>query len=244
MVIAVIASGAFPYPRYGCPNHRRRGVCEKKLTIPQRQLEQQLIGAITKQLLDPRLEKERTQEFMKQLNVILEQEAKLARDAASKSSELKEQRATTRKEADNFIAAIRQHGLSPLLSAELSKVETRLAELDRTMDRTPAGQTPTFSTQQINEFLKRKSRAFADVLSGDPTRAKQKLQKHITKLVLTRTETPDGNVFEVSGDVALFVGGTDDVMVTNSLERIAQHYTSLSLSGVVLDPRFEIGIAL
>ena len=74
------------------------------------------------------------------------------------------------------------------------------------MDRKPAGQTPTFSTQQINELLKRKSRAFADVLTGDPTRAKQKLQKHITKLVLTRTETPDGNVFEVSGDVALFVG--------------------------------------
>jgi hypothetical protein len=71
-------------------------------------------------------------------------------------------------------------------------VETRLAEINRTMDRKPAGQTPTFSTEQINEFLKRKSRAFADVLTGDPTRAKQELQKHITKLVLTLKETPDG----------------------------------------------------
>ena len=145
----VIVSGAFPHSRYGCPNHRRRGVCENKLTIPQRKLEQQLIGAISKQLLDPRLEKERTQEFLKQLNAILEQQAKLARDAASKSSELKERRAATMKEPDNLIAAIRQHGLSPLLSAELSKVETRLAEIGRTMDRKPAGRTPTFSSEQI-----------------------------------------------------------------------------------------------
>jgi hypothetical protein len=93
--------------------------------------------------------KKKTQEFMKQLNAILEQESKFARDAASKSSELKERRAATMKEPDNLIAAIRQHGLSPLLSAELSKVDTRLAEIGRTMDRKPAGRTPTFSSEQI-----------------------------------------------------------------------------------------------
>jgi hypothetical protein len=87
-----------------------------------------------------------------------------------------------------------------------------------------SGQTPTFSAQQINGFLKRKSWVFADFLTGDPTRAKQELQKHVTKLVLTRKETPDGNVFEVSGDVSLFVEGKDDVVVTNSWERFAQHY--------------------
>jgi Na+-translocating ferredoxin:NAD+ oxidoreductase RnfG subunit len=138
-------------------------VCENKLTIPQRRLEQQLIGAISTQLLDPRLEKERAQEFMKQLNAILEQEAKLARDAASKSSELKEQRAATMKEADNLIAA-------------------------------------------------------------------------------SAKETPDGNVFEVSGDVALFVGEKEDAMVTNSLERIGQHYIlpPIPLNGMLLNLRLGI----
>jgi hypothetical protein len=112
------------------------------------------------------------------------------------------------------------------------------------MDRKPAGQTPTFSTQQINELLKRKSRAFADVLTCDPTRAKQELQKHITKLVLTPKETPDGNVFEVSGDVALFVGGKDDVMVTNSLEGIAQHHIlpTILLAGIFLNPKLGIEV--
>jgi hypothetical protein len=109
----------------------------------------------------------------------------------------------------------------------------------------PAGQTPTFSTQQINEFLKRKSRVFADVLTCDPTRAKQELQKHITKLVLTPKETPNGCVFEATGDVALFVGEKEDVMVTNSLEGNAQHDSlpPIPLAGVFLHPRFEIGIA-
>jgi hypothetical protein len=60
-------------------------------------------------------------------------------------------------------------------------------------------------------------------------------------LVLTPKETPDGNVFEVSGDVALFVGAKDDVMVTNSLERIAQHYIlpSIRITGTFLTPRLN-----
>jgi hypothetical protein len=64
--------------------------------------------------------------------------------------------------------------------------------------------------------------------------------------VLTLKETPDGNVFEVSGDVALFVGDKEDVMVTNSLERIAQHYTlpRIPFSGIFLNPRLGIEIAV
>jgi hypothetical protein len=62
--------------------------------------------------------------------------------------------------------------------------------------------------------------------------------------VLTLKETPDGNVFEVSGDVALFVGDKEDVMVTNSLERIAQHYTlpAIPLACIFLNPKQRLEI--
>jgi len=67
------------------------------------------------------------------------------------------------------------------------------------------------------------------------------LQKRISKLVLTPKETPSGSVFEVSGDVSLFQGN-NDVMLTNFLEGIAEHYmgASISLAGVVLNPALPL----
>jgi len=71
---------------------------------------------------------------------------------------------------------------------------------------------------------------------------KTHLGQHITKLVPTPRQTADEPVFEVTGDVNLFAG-EPDVMLSKPLEGIAQHDMSLPLSGVVLNPRFEIGFA-
>jgi hypothetical protein len=59
----VITSGKAPNARYGCPNHRYRGVCKNNATIPQRKLEQQLLAALAANLLDPRLEEEHVYAF-------------------------------------------------------------------------------------------------------------------------------------------------------------------------------------
>ena len=232
-----ITSGKAPNSRYGCLNHRFRGVCKNSVTIPQRKLEQQLIAALAANLLDPRLEELRTQAFCEQLKRALEEEWRLAREAASKDSQLKQERSELNRQAANLIDAIAKHGISSLLSAQLATVESRLAEIGRMLTAKLEPEMPAFSNEEIHEFLRQKARQFCDVLTGDPALARQELQKRITKLILTPKDKPDGPVLEVTGDIAMFVG--DDVMLTNSLEGIGVHYIpfAISLAGLQLNPR-------
>jgi hypothetical protein len=119
-------------------------------------------------------------------------------------------------------------------------VETRLGQIQRLSDSALEPKVPVFSIEEIREFLVQKSHEFANILAGDPATAREQLRKRITKLVLTPKETLDGAVFEVTGDVGLFQGD-GDVMLTNSLEGIGEHYTSvLSLTGLQLNPRASV----
>jgi hypothetical protein len=231
-----IASGTAPNSRYGCLNHRSRGVCKNAITIPQRKLEQQLISALAANLLDPRLEKVRAEEFGNQLKLALEQEARLARDAAAGNTKLKVEQSELRQQAANLVDAIAKHGISPFLSAQLATVESKLADVERGLAAKPQPKLPEISDKEIHEFLRRKAQEFCELLTGDPARARQELQKRIDKLILTPMDTPNGSVLEVTGDIGMFT--KDDVMLPNSLEGIAQHYTPgvIALEGVVLDP--------
>ncbi len=125
----VIGSGVAPHARYGCPNHRSRGVCKNSLTIPQRKLERQLLAALAANLADPRLEEERVQALLNQLKVRLDADARRAREAASQDSQLKEELAGLNKEQANLVDAIAQHGLSVGLSARLTSVENRISQI-------------------------------------------------------------------------------------------------------------------
>jgi DNA invertase Pin-like site-specific DNA recombinase len=237
----VIVGGQPPNAQYGCPNHRYRGVCENSVRIPQRKLEQQLLAALSANLLDPRLEEERVQSFRDQLKATLAAETRRTREAASQDSQLKEELAGLKKEQENLVDGIAKHGFSPALSARLGTVESRIAQIQRLRDAGVEPKAPEFTTEEIREFVQRKSQEFANILAGDTAIAREQLRQRITKLVLTPKQTQDGSVFEVTGDVSLFQGA-GDVMLTNSLEGIAQHYTdvSISLAGVTLDPSVRL----
>jgi hypothetical protein len=170
------------------------------------------------------------------LKATLDAEARRAREAAAQDSQLKEELASLKKEQDNLVDAMAKHGFSAALSARLTAVEARLTQIEHLRNRVSEPKVPVFTIEEMREFLRRKSKEFANVLAGDPETARMQLRKRITKLVLTPKETPSGSVFEVTGDVGLFQGN-DDVMLTNSLEGIGEHYirTSISLTGVVLN---------
>lgn len=237
----VIVGGQPPNAQYGCPNHRYRGVCENSVRIPQRKLEQQLLAALSVNLLDPRLEEERVQSFRDQLKATLAAETRRTREAASQDSQLKEELAGLEKEQENLVDGIAKHGFSPALSARLAAVESRIAQIQKLRNAGVEPKVPEFTTEEIREFVQRKSQEFANILAGDAAIAREQLRKRITKLVLTPKQTQDGSVFEVTGDVSLFQGN-GDVMLTNSLEGIAQHYTggTISLTGVFLNPSLPL----
>ena len=245
-----VICGKAPNVRYGCPNYRFRDTCTNRVTILRTRLEQQLIAALSANLLDDRLEEERIREFSTQLKARIELEEKLTREVASNSAQFKEERSDLQKQAGRLVDAIAQHGISSLLSSQLSTLEARLAEIERLLTVKPTPTRPTFSQDEIREFLRRESKGFCQVLVGEPEMAKREIQRHVKKLVLTPKQTANGTVLEVTGDVGLLQ--TDDVMVNNLMDETAQHYTQplslgkpnpytgnfwrISLSGIHLRP--------
>jgi site-specific DNA recombinase len=235
-----VICGKAPNVRYGCPNYRFRDTCTNSVTILRTRLEQQLVSALSRNLLHPELEEDRVREFSVQLKAAVENRARLASEAATNGSRLKEERSDLERQADNLVKAIAKHGISSLLSAELAAVESRLAEIKHRLTAKPAPNARAFSEEQIREFLRQASQQFSEALTSDPQRGKQEIQKRITKLVLTPKETPEGRRLEVTGDVALFV--ENDVMVNNSMEEITQHYTlsRIVLANILLDPSLPV----
>ncbi len=234
-----VICGKAPNVRYGCPNYRFRKTCTNRGNILRTRLEQQLIAALSRNLLRPELEEDVARQFSEQLKAAVENEARLANEAVSNGPRLREQQGELQRQAANVVDGIRQHGISPFLSTELATLESRLAEIDRQLVAKPAPRPRVFSEDQMREFLRRASQQFFEVLTSDPERGKLEIQKRIKKLVLTPRETPDGRRLEVTGDVALFVG--DAVMENSSLEGIAQHYIPPQLTiSVVLDPSLPL----
>ena len=217
---SVIVGGQAPKVRYGCTNHRRRNACANGTTILRNRLESQLISAISKNLLDPRLEEERIQEFRKQLEARIALEEKLAAEGSSNRPKLEAERSDLEKQARHLVDAISQHGYSPFLSAQLAGAESRLAEIERSLSAKTATKLPTFTDEQIRGFLRKECNDFCELLKGDPETARREIQKQIKKLVMTPKETPNGTVFEVSGDVELL--RTGDALDESPLEGTAQ----------------------
>ena len=245
-----VIGGKAPNVRYGCPNYRFRDTCTNKVSILRTRLEQQLIAALSTNLLDERLEEERIREFSAQLKARIELEQRLALEVASNGSKLKEERAELQLQAGHLVDAIAKHGISSFLSSQLSTLETRLAEIDRLLTAKPTPTLPSFSEGEIRDFLRKESRDFCEVLVSNPEVAKREIQKRIKKLVLT----PNGTVLEVSGDVGLFQ--SEDVMVNGLMDETVHHYTQplslgkpdpdsnvswrISLSGIHLRTRVPV----
>lgn len=252
---AVIIGGEAAKVRYGCKNHRFRDTCTNKVTIRWKQLEPQLISAIAKNLSDPQFEEERIREFRKQLKERVELEEKLASEAASNGPTLEAERSELEKQARRLVDAIAQHGYSAFMSAELARVESRLADVERLLAVKQTPKLPTFTDEQVRNFLRNECKNFCELLTSDPETARQEIRKRIKKLVLTPKDMPDGTaVLEVSGDVELL--RTGDVLVESSLEGISQHYTQpvtpagvdqpesvvarISLEGIRLQPTVRV----
>lgn len=234
-----VINGKAPNVRYGCPNHRFRDTCTNKVTILRTRLEPQLIAALSTNLLDPRLEEERTREFVAQLKARVELEERLAQQVVLDRPALEQERSELSAQGRRLSEAVAVHGLSSFLSEQLKNVEDRLAEIDRRLTLVPPVKLPNFTDEQIREFLQKECKDFCELLKAEPKTARRQIQKRISRLVLTPRQTPDGTVLDVTGDVELFQ--QEGVMLNNSLEGIVQQYTlSRIVITAVLDPAYVL----
>jgi len=235
-----ITSGKAPYSRYGCPNNRFKDLCSNQVTILQTRLEQQLISWLVKNLLRPELAEELFQLFHDAVTATIENEARLAQEAANRNSELHQELAKHQKEAQNLAEAIAQQRISPTLSKRLATTEARISEIEDLLNAPKEVKIPRFSPNEIRDALREQTQRLAEILTGDRAIARQELQKRIDKLILTPRETAAGWVLDVSGSIGLFAGASD-VMLTNSFQGIGQHYTLPRIPiSMLLDPSLTL----
>jgi hypothetical protein len=116
-------------------------------------------------------------------------------------------------EARNLGAGIAEYGIrrSPTLIAQLTFVENRIETIDRQLKEVQP-EPPKVSTERVREFVLQRASELEMILLGDRAAAKQALRTHFRPLVLAPKETPDGPVFTVEGNLDLF-SGLPDVML-------------------------------
>jgi site-specific DNA recombinase len=167
-----IIGGKAPNSRYGCPNHRFRGMCENNVTIPQRKLEQQLIGALCQNFSDQAFKQELLASFKQCLAEAVDREVKFEQEAGTKNAELKLERANLIKQIYNLTDAIAQLGISPALSARLSAAEARLQQIEHLLTSPQKYLAVTFTSAEIEGFLDQNCKSLTSVLLGDAAPAR------------------------------------------------------------------------
>ena len=213
-------------PRYGCSEHRERGTCHNSLTILQQVLETGLLSALASNLADKCRREELVREVKEQINRQAENRFRVADEAGSRLAELKKEKADLQRKGRTLAEQIAERGNSPILNSLLDEYETRLLAIEgeeKTLTMTPTPVLPQFTDEDVRSFVESQSTKFAQVLVGDPHRAKDEIAKRVSRLTLTPQKTAGGYVYVVTGDVALF--GSEDLMQYRQGELSALHYT-------------------
>jgi hypothetical protein len=197
-LIITSGNGKRAYVRYGCPSHRYLGVCENDLTIRQKRLEEQLIGAIEQRILNSNLLDYTLQQFHAGLaNKLAEMQLH-----ASGLDELRRERQSLKAKADRVVGAVAEVGHSPALLAKFGEVDAQIGAVDRRIDeQRPVNLTATIA--ETREFVFKSVLQLRTVLREDAGKSKPALARQIGQLKLTPKQTENDPVYEVAGAVEL-----------------------------------------
>ena len=150
--------------------------------------------------------------FQRELNARLKAIQDEALKAAGSISELQSKRATLASKAANLAEAIANLGYSPSLGNQLTQIERDINAADHTPASANQPLDLAYSLEAVREFASAKLLNPRALVHADITATRTALAKHIAQIVLTPKQSPEGPVYEVSGDVDLF-GGEQDVML-------------------------------
>lgn len=219
--------------RFGCRAHRDANRCPNWHTILEQDLDEQLFAALGAQFADPEV----LGDTLAELERAVKKMAEAGHEACSRRPHIERELAATNRRVQNLVEAVAQHRISAALSEELERAELRRDELKASLAAasTPA---PTFTTDELREFLQRQMGRFAEILAEDRALAREELRKRIDKIILTPRDTPEGPALVASGDLRLFATGDDGALQRSSFHRFSQQYTQLAvpLRPIILIP--------
>jgi hypothetical protein len=201
MVIAT-GSGKRGYVKYGCHAHKHNGMCENKLMIRQDRLEEQMLAAIERRILNPAtldyVVRRCAEEVEKRL-------AEMERNGAITTMDsLKKQREELKVRQTRLLDVVEIGG------GDLRSVMERIRQVEdeiRRLDGALAAYRPVRPEVAVNGIRDHVTaslmRLRETLAAGDVSRAKDALATHIGKLVLTPVMRDGRPVYRVSGNVSV-----------------------------------------
>ncbi len=191
---------------YECPNHRYRRGCENALRIRQDRAAAQITGFVARQLAESEFLDYFISVVHEELKSILKKQRE--NDTAQSLKELEAAATERQRKIDNLKDVIADTGSRSLtvtldaLESEQERFAVKIAALKGTM-------TKNITRQELATLVRENVANLLEVLRADIPVARQVLQRHVKKLSLYPSETEDGPVFEVLGEIDFFDGPSD-----------------------------------
>src|ERR1035438_6853181 len=201
-----VVGGKGPSARYGCVGHRSRGTCRNKLTISRQVLESRLLYALSRNVQELVFREQLFTEFRVQVMTAWKQRNKKAEKSATSVKSLQGKQDHLRHQAENLLDALSATKGSSLVVERLNAIEAQITSIDALLATQPKGKVAPPSADDLQNFLDRKIGHLESVLAANPEMAKQRILKHVGKLIMGPMYPPQGPTYEVGGDVRLFAG--------------------------------------
>jgi len=221
-----IVEGKGEFARYGCIGHKFRGTCPSKLTILRRVLEPRLTAALANNLQDPALLAQLAEEFHVQVTAAWEQRNQQVAQVTTSKPQLRERERELQSQSENLVYSLSIAKGSKTLIDRLQFIDAELERVREMLALPEEPESPPLPVAEIEQFLNRKTADIAALITGDPELAKVELRKRVDKLLMTPKHTPEGPVYEVSGDLRLFAA-EETVDCAGSVHRTSTVYGSV-----------------
>ena len=164
----------------------------------QDRLEEQLLAAIEKRVLTPKMIDYALRRFQEALRKRLKKVGKVS----SALPALEEEGSNLWAQAHRRVSASADSGHSPSLLSHLASTEAKLARIDQQIEASKP-MNPTVKPAELRSFVLENATRLSTILRAGVTRARAALTKHVRKLVLTPQETDNGSLYAASGQIGL-----------------------------------------
>src|SRR5262249_55058851 len=166
-----ITDGSGDDGRYGCATHRYKGACANDLTIRRRSLEQQLLGWLTRDLLQG----DRLEQVLVTFQALVQERVAELQVEANKNAihmpELRKELEQKKRDACGIADVIAMMGRnsSPILLSRLQAFELRIREIEELLARAKEPEPMVaFSDDETKEYWVGKLRDVQTVFNNSP----------------------------------------------------------------------------
>ena len=180
--------------RYGCSNHRNKGICDNARSILRREIEHRVFAGLKDKLMAPELVKVFVDEYCREVN-------RLAGERNAATEATRHDLAGTERRIEGILKAIEDGNYQPTLTERLTQLEARKKELKQNLKAAP--ETPDLLLHpRLADIYRDKVEKLEEALNEPQCRAEasEVLRSLIERIVLFPTD--DGLTAELTGDIA------------------------------------------